>query len=94
MTENRASAKAGPQRPSSMASIDTAEDTRTLYSAALILKMLLCDSLGMKCPWLPTSDDLNVSEAKSVVPIELYNLISWIIGATEEPTLAHYVDSR
>lgn len=89
--ENRASAKAGPQRPTSMAS-NTAEDTRTLYSAALILKMLLCDSPGMKCPWPPTSDDLNVSEAKSVVPIELYNLISWIIGATEEPTLAHYVD--
>ncbi|XP_056105946.1 uncharacterized protein LOC130084505 [Rhinichthys klamathensis goyatoka] len=90
--ENRVSAKAGPQRPTSMASINTAEDTRTLYSAALILKMLLCDSPGMKCPWPPTSDDLNVSEAKSVVPIELYNLISWIIGATEEPTLAHYVD--
>ncbi|XP_039538675.1 uncharacterized protein LOC120486602 [Pimephales promelas] len=90
--ENRYSAKAGPQRPTSMASINTAEDTRTLYSAALILKMLLCDSPGMKCPWPPTSDDLNVSEAKSAVPIELYNVISWIIGATEEPTLAHYVD--
>lgn len=36
--------------------------------------------------------DLNVSAAKSVVPFELYNLISWIIGATEEPALAHYAD--
>ena len=39
-----------------------------------------------------TSDDLNVNEAKSVVPHELFNLISWIIGATEEPTLSCYVD--
>lgn len=75
-----------------MGSINTTEDTRTLYSAALILKMLLCDSPSMTFPWPPTSDDLNVSEAKSVVPLELNNLISWIIGATEEPTLAHYVD--
>ena len=31
------------------------------------------------------------SEAKSIGPFELYNLITWIIGATEEPTLACYV---
>lgn len=76
-----------------MATINITEDTLlwTLYCAALILKMLLCDSPGMTCKWPPTSDDLNVSEAKSVVPFKLYNLISWIIGATEEPTLAHYV---
>lgn len=90
--ENTTNTTSVPQRQTSVASINTTEDTRTLYSAALILKMLLCDSPGMTCPWPPTSDDLNVSEAKSVVPLELYNLISWIIGATEEPTLAHYVD--
>ena len=46
----------------------------------------------MACPWLPTAENLNVSDAKSVVPVELYNLIAWIIGATEEPTLDCYVD--
>lgn len=46
----------------------------------------------MTCPWPPTSDDLNVSDAKSVVPLELYNVMAWIVGATEEPTLACYVD--
>ena len=46
----------------------------------------------MTCPWPPTSDDLNVSDAKSVVPLELYNVIAGIVGATEEPTLACYVD--
>ena len=70
----------------------TAEHTRTLYTAGLILKRLLNESPGMKCPWPPTSEDLNVSEAKSVVPVELFNVISWIVGATEEPTLDSYVD--
>ena len=70
----------------------TAEHTRTLYSAGLILKKLLSESPGMKCPWPPTAEDLNVSEAKAVVPVELFNVIAWIIGATDEPTLASYVD--
>ena len=96
-TEHMARTTAGPQ---------TTENTRTLYSAALILKQLLCDSPGMTCdspgmtcdspgmtcPWPPTSVDLNVSDAKSVVPLELYNVIAWIVGATEETTLACYVD--
>ena len=41
-------------------------DTRTLYSAALILKMLLCDSAGTTFPLAQISDDLNETEAKSV----------------------------
>lgn len=44
----------------------------------------------MPYPWPPTSDDLNVTEAKSVVPLELYNLIAWVVGASEELTLACY----
>ena len=67
------------------------EDTRTLYTAALLLKSLLSDTPGMSCPWPPTAEDFNVTEAQAVVPLELYNLISWIIGATEEPTLEHFV---
>lgn len=46
----------------------------------------------MSCPWPPTAEDLNVTEAQTVVPLELYNLVSWIIGATEEPTLEHFVN--
>ena len=57
----------------------------------LILKMLLCDSPGMTSPWPPTSDDLNEIEAKSVVRLKKYNLISWIIDANEEPKPACYV---
>ncbi|XP_034096209.1 uncharacterized protein LOC117562482 [Gymnodraco acuticeps] len=70
----------------------THEDTRTLYTAALFLKRLLSDTPGMSCPWPPTSENVNVTESQTVVPIGLYNLLSWIIGSTEEPTLDHYVN--
>lgn len=39
--ENTTNTTSVPQRQTSVASINTTEDTRTLYSAALILKMLL-----------------------------------------------------
>ncbi|XP_034076536.1 uncharacterized protein LOC117549056 [Gymnodraco acuticeps] len=70
----------------------THEDTRTLYTVALFLKRLLSDTPGMSCPWPPTSENVNVTESQTVVPIGLYNLLSWIIGSTEEPTLDHYVN--
>lgn len=50
----------------------TSEDTRTLYTAALLLKRQLSDTPGMSCPWPPTAEDLNVTEAQTVVPLELY----------------------
>ena len=45
----------------------------------------------MTFPWPPTSCDINEIEAKSVVRLEMYNLISWIIDANEEPKPACYV---
>lgn len=43
-SENTPSTTAGPQRPTSAgASINTTEDTSTLYGAALILKIIPCD---------------------------------------------------
>ena len=89
--ESQAESDSEPTASSTSGQKNT-EDTRTLYSAGLLLKRLLNDSPGMTCPWPPTAQDLNVSEAKSVVPVELYNLVAWIIGATEEPTLANFVD--
>ena len=70
----------------------TQEDVRTLYTAALFLKRHLSETPGMSCPWPPTSENLNVTESQTVVPLALYNLVSWNIGATEEPKLDHYVN--
>lgn len=40
----------------------TAEETRTLYTAALLLKRLLSHSPGMSCPWPPTAVNFNLTE--------------------------------
>lgn len=45
----------------------------------------------MSSPWPPTSNDLNVRAAESIVPVELYNLLAWCIGASNEPTIAEKV---
>ncbi|XP_063046370.1 uncharacterized protein LOC134440288 isoform X3 [Engraulis encrasicolus] len=62
----------------------TPEETRTLYTAALLLKTLLSDA--------PPPQDVSVNEGLTVVPLELFNLVSWVIGASEEPTLEHTVN--
>lgn len=45
----------------------------------------------MEILWPPLSCDLNISEANKVVPVELYNLIAWIVGASDDPVLADRV---
>ncbi|XP_063049417.1 uncharacterized protein LOC134443711 [Engraulis encrasicolus] len=40
----------------------TAEETQTLYTAALLLKRLLSHSPGMACPWPPTAVNFNLTE--------------------------------
>ena len=71
---------------------DTAEDTRTFYHMALRLRRLVADSPPMPCPWPPTSADFNLTEAKAIIPLELYNFLSWVIDASQEPTLKSHVD--
>ena len=71
--------------------VSSVEDTRTVYNAALIIKRAINQGSGLLCPWPPTSDDLTVTAAKSVIPIELYNVMAWITGGSDEPTMENYV---
>ncbi|XP_076867112.1 uncharacterized protein LOC143518500 [Brachyhypopomus gauderio] len=80
------------ERRTSKQQTTTTEGKRTLYTAALLLKRLLSDSPGMSCLCPPTAENFNLTEAQTVVPLELYNLVSWIVGATEEPTLEQFVN--
>ena len=68
------------------------ETTRVLYNAALLLKCAIKNSPGMNAPWPPTSNDFTIEAARSVVPVELFNLVSWISGASEDATIESYVD--
>ncbi|KAK6168598.1 hypothetical protein SNE40_019797 [Patella caerulea] len=64
---------------------------KTLFDASLIKKSL-ADKPGMVCPWPPTSSDLNMKSALDIVPLELFNFMSWVTGSSEEPTLSEMVN--
>lgn len=58
---------------------------RTLFSAGIIVQQVMRDISGMTMPWPPLSTDLNIDAADTMVPMELYNLIAWCTGASDEP---------
>ena len=51
----------------------------------MIVRAAIRDAPGMTCPWPPTSKDLTLETARSVIPSELFNLIAWCCGLSEEP---------
>ncbi|XP_050407183.1 uncharacterized protein LOC126822361 isoform X2 [Patella vulgata] len=54
--------------------------------------MSLADKPGVASSWPPTSSDRNMKSARDIVPLELFNFISWVTGSSEEPTLSEMVD--
>ncbi|XP_035987004.1 uncharacterized protein LOC118560224 [Fundulus heteroclitus] len=68
------------------------DHTRTIYSAGIILKQAVKSAPKMSANWPPTSEDLNISSARKIVPIELYNLLAWCIGVSDELTLSNMVN--
>lgn len=79
------------QSPEKVLAHTSQGEMRTMYQAGLVVKKSLQDSPGMTGPWPPTSDCFTSQSAMSVVPVELYNLLAWSIGASEEPTLEEHV---
>ncbi|XDV11366.1 hypothetical protein PO909_000329 [Leuciscus waleckii] len=57
----------------------------TLFSAGIIVQQVMQAISGMTMPWPPLSTDLNIDAADTMVPVELYNLIAWCTGASDEP---------
>ncbi|KAK6175746.1 hypothetical protein SNE40_014139 [Patella caerulea] len=47
---------------------------------------------GYDGPWPPLGLDFTVENAKSIIPVTLFNLVAWAIGASDEPTLEYYVE--
>ncbi len=42
-------------------------------------------------PWSPVTSDLNLDSSRRIIPIKLFNMIAWIVGASEEPTDDEFV---
>ena len=72
--------------------VSDTDKTRLMYNAALIIKSSLDQCQGLNCPWPPTSDDLTPTVAKAIIPVELYNMVAWITGGSDEPTLKEHVN--
>eukprot|EP00794_Sanderia_malayensis_P013136 gene13136-14488_t len=66
-------------------------ELQTLYNAALIIRKKLKDSPKLYLPWPPLASDITFDNAKKVVPSELFNMLSWICGFSEEAVLSNYV---
>ncbi|XP_071821662.1 uncharacterized protein [Apostichopus japonicus] len=67
-------------RPNEMSSL------RDRYSTALDLKKeMLQGTASTNLPWPPTSTDLSIFAARSMVPTKLYNFLAWVVGISDEP---------
>ena len=78
------------EKPSSH--LPEVDELRTLYQAALIIKNTIRQpATVMDCPWPPTADNLTLSSAKVIIPIELYNLLARIVGVSDDLIATNYV---
>ena len=69
------------------------EKKRNLYLAGLHIKTLLADNEGIKYTWPPTASDLNLTSAVECTPVELYNLLAWMTGISDEVCYEGFVET-
>ncbi|KAJ8023132.1 hypothetical protein HOLleu_38227 [Holothuria leucospilota] len=80
-----------PQTSSSVQKQKSSNEIHTLFNAALIMKSTMSATKPPSQPWPPSSKDLSIGEAKKFVPHQLYNFISWMVGASTDPVLEDFV---
>ncbi|XP_041359488.1 uncharacterized protein LOC121375875 [Gigantopelta aegis] len=70
---------------------DSQQSLRTLFESGVVINAAIKAQQSMECRWPPTSDDLNVRSCETVIPVELYNMLAWIVGASDECTIVDRV---
>ena len=55
-----------------------------LYHTDLAVKKSLADQSERNINWPPTSETINQDECMKLVPVELFNLLALVTGATDE----------
>lgn len=56
----------------------------------LIVKNAIQVLPGMAGPWPPTAQDLTMESMQELSPCQLYNLLAWCVGATNEPDVVAF----
>lgn len=62
------------------------EQSQSVFAAGIIIHRVLEDGPDINILWPPLSTDLDIAACEEVVPMELYNLLAWIVGAFDEPS--------
>ena len=64
---------------------------RERFSTALDVKRKIDDVSTSALPWPPTADDLTMDYAEEIIPPILFNLIAWMVGASQDPADEEFV---
>lgn len=65
---------------------------QVLYETAVMVREKVHAHSGAKVLWPPVAEDFDVAKAAEAIPIELYNLMAWITGLSDEPELDKFVE--
>ncbi|PIK42481.1 hypothetical protein BSL78_20658 [Apostichopus japonicus] len=71
----------------------TADDhtrLRTLYHASQIIRSILQNTTSAH-RWPPTADGLTIDAARNIVPVPLFNFLTWCVGFSDEAELTDQV---
>ena len=69
------------------------ESSTLLYKSGLIINSAIKETCVTETNnWPPTASDMNITEAKSSIPTELFNLLAWCTGRSTENGITHWVD--
>ena len=66
-------------------------ELQTLFHAAMILRNDLRNTPGMNVPWPPLASDITVESFKKVVPVKLYNFLTWLSGFSEDAQIDSHI---
>lgn len=67
-------------------------EVHALYSQALALRNSLREAPALlKDIWPPRASDLSMETSEKMIPIAMYNMLAWIIGASDDPQLESFV---
>lgn len=80
-----------PERPTSKTP-ELQESFSLLYNVGMIMRQQISAHERPKISWPPEVKDFDIDIAERMVPIELYNLMAWITGLSDEPVLDMFVE--
>ena len=64
---------------------------KELYDVAISLRTSMSKIRDIKLPWPPTSVDFTDEIALKMIPVKLFNFISWILGFFDAPEMETYI---